>query len=150
MRPEVFAILYRIKTADKIIHTTDCVGYGDMQDGAVFKHYLRKAEFSVEGNELVVKTADKIERYDRLDYNVVKDIELSYIQSVRNIIANVHPSVPDIIKMTAENPAKLIGLFERKGSIALSKDADLLVVDDDFALQSVFCKGYIINGISKI
>ena len=145
VRPEVFTILYRIKTADKIIHSTDCVGYGDMQDGAVFKHYLRQAEFSVEGTELVMKTAGKTERYNRLDYNVVKDIELSYIQSVRNIIANVHPSVPDVIKMTAENPAKLIGVFDRKGSITVGKDADLLVVNTAFELQAVFCNGRKIN-----
>ena len=145
VRPEVFAILYRVKTAERIIHSTDCVGYGDMKSGAVFKHYLRQAEFSVDGNELVVKTAAGTERYNRLDYDVVKDIELSYIQSVRNIIANVHPTVPDVIKMTAENPAKLIGIFDRKGSIAVDKDADLLVVDTDFELQAVFCNGSKIN-----
>ena len=64
---------------------------------------------------------------------------------MRNIIANVHPSVPDVIKMTAENPAKLIGVFDRKGSITVGKDADLLVVNTAFELQAVFCNGRKIN-----
>src|SRR5699024_4883349 len=52
--------------------------------------------------------------------------------SVQTMIGNVKtmlgiPGVTlrDIVKMTAENPAKQLKVFQEKGSIAIGKDADL-------------------------
>ena len=36
----------------------------------------------------------------------------------------------DIIQMASINPAKQIGIFDRKGSIAKGKEADLLIADN--------------------
>jgi N-acetylglucosamine-6-phosphate deacetylase len=43
--------------------------------------------------------------------------------------------------MTAENPAKYIGVYDKKGSIEIGKDADLLVIDGLWNLKEVFVKG---------
>ena len=71
----------------------------------------------------------------------MKDLELSYLESVKNVVNNVKASISDIAKMTAENPAKYIGLYDRKGSLEKGKDADILVVDDDWNLIDIYVKG---------
>ncbi|MDR0447404.1 MAG: N-acetylglucosamine-6-phosphate deacetylase [Treponema sp.] len=52
------------------------------------------------------------------------------------------------LKMAAENPARSIGIFDRKGSIASGKDADIVLLDGQFAPamtikggRIVYCRG---------
>ncbi len=39
-------------------------------------------------------------------------------------------SVPDVVRVFSANPARIFGLFPRKGTLAPSADADVIVVDD--------------------
>lgn len=52
-------------------------------------------------------------------------------------------SMTDIVQMASVNPAKQIGVYDRKGSITVGKDADLLLVDDDLNIKYTFCCGEI-------
>ena len=47
-------------------------------------------------------------------------------------------SLPDLVRMTAANPARLFGLYPKKGSLSAGADADLVLVDPDrrFTLQA--------------
>lgn len=53
-------------------------------------------------------------------------------------------TMQDIIKMACENPAKQIGIFDQKGSIAQTKDADLLIVDEKLNIKYAICRGEVI------
>lgn len=57
------------------------------------------------------------------------------------MIKNVRSSIHEIIKMTAENLAKYIGVFDRKGSLEIGKGADFLVLDEAYDLKYTYCKG---------
>ena len=50
-------------------------------------------------------------------------------------------SIEDSLKMVTANPAKRVGLFESKGSLAVGKDADLLILGQDLNIESVIAKG---------
>lgn len=50
-------------------------------------------------------------------------------------------SLEDAIPMFTENPAKLIGVFDKKGSIENGKDADLVILDDSLQIDKVFLRG---------
>ena len=43
--------------------------------------------------------------------------------------------------MAATNPARLMSINDRKGSIEQGKDADLILFDENFRLQSVWIGG---------
>jgi beta-aspartyl-dipeptidase (metallo-type) len=58
--------------------------------------------------------------------------------------------IEDSLKIVASNPAKRVGLFDRKGSLAAGKDADLLILDRDFNLESVFAMGRLMIGRGNI
>jgi N-acetylglucosamine-6-phosphate deacetylase len=48
------------------------------------------------------------------------------------------------VKMVTENPAKVLGLADRKGSIAVGKDADLVLLDDDLSVHTTIVGGKIV------
>ena len=39
------------------------------------------------------------------------------------------------------NPARMIGVDDRKGSIQTGKDADLVVLNDDYSVEMTYTKG---------
>lgn len=138
--PEAFDLAYRIKGPDKIIMTTDNTALSQVEYEKY--HYIRQQQFIPDGDNLIIRNEDGSEEViNRRDYDNVKDIELSYIKSIQNLIRNVTPTIHDVIKMTSENSAKYLGVYDRKGSIEVGKDADLLVVDNDFNLHATYCMG---------
>lgn len=141
VKPEAFAIVYKIKGPDKIILTTDCTGLA--QASELTYHYIREATFEPESERSVKVTHDNgaVEVYDKHNYQEVKDIELGFLPSVQNVVKNIDASVGEIVKMTSENPAKYIGVFDRKGSIEPGKDADFIIVDGDWNLYETYIKG---------
>jgi N-acetylglucosamine-6-phosphate deacetylase len=46
--------------------------------------------------------------------------------------------------MAAENPAKVLGLEDKKGSIAVGKDADLVLLDRDRSVYATIVAGNIV------
>jgi len=48
------------------------------------------------------------------------------------------------IKTVTENPAKLLGIEGRKGTIATGKDADLVLLDDDLSVHATIVGGRIV------
>ncbi len=60
---------------------------------------------------------------------------------VRHLIFNVGLPPSDVIKMASGTTAKMMGIFDRKGSIAVGKDADINLVDAEYHVVKTFCKG---------
>ena len=138
--PEALSIAWRLKSKDKIIMTTDCGGIA--QSKRKKYHYIRKETFIPDGDYLLVKRDDGSEyRIKKDDYKEVRDLELSYIKSIKNLVKFVNPSMHEIIKVTSENPAKYIDVYDRKGSLEVGKDADFLVVNDDLDIIATYCMG---------
>ena len=47
----------------------------------------------------------------------------------------------DACRMASETPARIMGIYDRKGSLQRGKDADVLILDDDVQLLKVFAMG---------
>lgn len=61
--------------------------------------------------------------------------------ALRNLLAFTGRPMEELLPALTENPARLIGVFDRKGSIADGKDADLVVLDGEDRVDLVFCRG---------
>jgi N-acetylglucosamine-6-phosphate deacetylase len=140
VKHEIFDIALRIKTSDKIMLCTDCSGFA--KTDKPFHHYVRKITLIPHEDGVMIKHDDgKEEIIDNTNYENVKDMEMGYIDSIKNIVKHSKVDMFDIMKMASINPAKYVNVFDRKGSIDVNKDADLLVVDDKFNLIDTIIRG---------
>ncbi len=64
----------------------------------------------------------------------------SLYKEVRDAIVEDGVPISDAIKVITKNPASLLRLSQ-KGEIAVEKDADLVIVDSDFQIDTVFARG---------
>ena len=56
----------------------------------------------------------------------------------------------DAVRMASETPARIMGIYDRKGSLQRGKDADILLLDDDINLRGVFSMGEFVKGSDRI
>jgi N-acetylglucosamine-6-phosphate deacetylase len=69
---------------------------------------------------------------------------LGLYQLLKKLVAFTNIPFDVAIRTAAENPAKLLGLQNRKGSIAMGKDADLVLLEPDFTVHTTIVAGKII------
>ena len=67
-------------------------------------------------------------------------------QMVRNLINYTGISKIDAVNMASANIARMMGSFDRKGSLAPGKDADIVFLDSDFYVKAVMCRGKLCHG----
>jgi N-acetylglucosamine-6-phosphate deacetylase len=60
---------------------------------------------------------------------------------VQHLIFNVKLPAFDVIKMASGTTANMMGVFDRKGSITVGKEADINLIDRQFNVIKTFCKG---------
>jgi N-acetylglucosamine-6-phosphate deacetylase len=54
----------------------------------------------------------------------------------------------ETIQMITENPARIMGVSEQKGSLAKGKDADVVIFNDQVEVQQTFVKGRLVYQIN--
>ena len=63
---------------------------------------------------------------------------------VRNMVKLVGLSIQDAVKMATVNPAKVIGVDDRKGSLTRGKDADIVVLDEGLSVIMTLVEGRVV------
>ncbi len=60
---------------------------------------------------------------------------------IRTAVQMAEIPLHDACRMVAETPARIMGIYDRKGSLQRGKDADILILDDDIKLHAVYSMG---------
>jgi N-acetylglucosamine-6-phosphate deacetylase len=68
---------------------------------------------------------------------------------VRTMIKLANVSLIDAITMMTHTPARIMNVHDRKGSLALGKDADIVIFDENINVITTIVKGKIIYEASK-
>ena len=124
----------KFKGLDKIALCTDSMRAAGMPDGEYRLGSLRKGQ-RVIVEDGVAKLPDRsafagsVATADRL------------VRTMTNV-AGV--SLLDSIRMITGNPARMLGINQRKGTLAVGKDADLVIFDEQIAIQATIIKGNIV------
>lgn len=124
--PEMLRLIYQNVGPDRLILITDSLRGKGLEDGT----------YDLGGQAVTVKDGKAL-----LPDGTLAGSMLQMKDAVRNMAAFADVSVADIAKMTAENPAKQYGIYDRKGSLAIGKDADIVLLDDQLTLQATYCRG---------
>ena len=75
------------------------------------------------------------------DHSALTGSVASGIRLIQVMAEKAEIPVADCVRMAATNPARLMGIDDRKGSIERGKDADLILFDENFHLHSVWIGG---------
>ena len=68
------------------------------------------------------------------------------IEAVRVAVRAAGLSLQEAVRMATRTPAEVIGLQERKGSLAVGADADFLLLDPGLAVRAVYRRGDLVAG----
>lgn len=60
---------------------------------------------------------------------------------LRHLVINKIIKTEIALKTVTENPAKALGIYSKKGFLAEESDADIVILDDKFSIESVMSKG---------
>jgi N-acetylglucosamine-6-phosphate deacetylase len=69
---------------------------------------------------------------------------LTLDRALRNIVA-LGTSLPDAVRMLTLNPATLLGIEFKKGSLRVGADADILLLDEGLHITNVWARGVALN-----
>ncbi len=125
-RPEMIKLAYNQITSERMILITD----------SLRAKWLEKGTYDLGGQPVNVD-----ETRATLSDGTLAGSILKMNDAIKNTMENTDCSMTDIIKMTAENPAKQLRIFDRKGSIQVGKDADLVILNDRLDVEMTFCRG---------
>lgn len=62
-------------------------------------------------------------------------------KALENLLAFTGRPLEEIVPLLTENPAKLVGVYDRVGSLAEGKDADLVVLGEACRIEETYVKG---------
>jgi len=126
LHPAVIEMVYKTKGAERIVLVTD----------SMRAKYLRDGKYELGGQKVNVKRG----RVTLGDGTLAGSV-LKMNDALKNVISFTRCSLRDALKMVCENPAKLLNIYSRKGSVAEGKDADLVVLDEKYDVAMTICRG---------
>ena len=122
-------LLLQAKGAGGVILISDGISATGMPDG---KYMLGTFEVTVSGG--VCRNAE----------GKLAGSTLTLDRALRNIVG-LGVSLPDAVRMLTLNPASLLGIEFKKGSLRVGADADILLLDEGLQVAGVWARGVALN-----
>ncbi len=71
--------------------------------------------------------------------------------AIRTLVGAGYP-LEEVLPLVTENPARVLGIDDSKGTVAVGKDADLLVLGEDLSIEYVIARGKIMveRGLPRV
>lgn len=126
LHPGVVRLLIKTKGLDKVIAITDSIMAAGMPDG----------QYRLGENHVIVKDGDA-----RLEDGTRAGSTLTQNVALKNLLAFTGRPLEEVLPLLTENPAKLVDVYDKKGSLEDGKDADIVVLDEKNDIFEVFVQG---------
>lgn len=123
--PVLYDIVYKLK-GNKLILITDSIRPAGMPDGEY-----------IQGGLHVTKRGAEC----RLDDGTIAGSMLDLNKGIFNVYSNSNIPLNEIINAVSLNPAKMLGVDSKIGSLEVGKTADIVIADKDFNIIKVFKNG---------
>ena len=122
-------LLLQAKGTERVILVSDGLSATGMPDG---KYML--GDFEVTVSNGVCRNAD----------GVLAGSTLTLDRALRNIV-NLGVALPSAVRMLTLNPASLLGIEFKKGSLRVGADADVVLLDGGLRVTQVWARGCAVN-----
>ncbi len=122
-----YDMLWKLK-GRKLCFITDCLPAGGLPYG----------EYTLGGAKIIYRGI-----VCRLEDGTVAGSVLHLNHGVWNVYKNSNIPLYECVNCASLNPATAIGVADRKGSLEIGKDADIVITDGDFEVKKTIIKGEI-------
>ena len=127
LHPGSVRLFLKAKGYDKVVAVTDSIMAAGLPDG----------EYKLGVNDVVVEDGDA-----KLKSNGVRaGSTLTTGTALKRLIDFTGAEMEDVLPLLTMNPAKLLGVDDKIGSLEAGKDADILIVDEGYNIVDTFVKG---------
>lgn len=120
-----YDLLWKLK-GRKLCFITDCLPAGGLPYG----------EYTLGGTKIIYNDI-----VCRLEDGTVAGSVLPLNQGVMNVYKNSNIPLNECVNCASLNPATVIGVADRKGSLDAGKDADVIITDGDFGIKKTIIRG---------
>ena len=137
VRNEMIDIIFRVKrnAFDKIMMISDNVHIGGLKpgryDGVFGTCTITEEGFSLTDTGRLAGSAKPV------------------LFGMKNLVNNLNIDLKDVCVMASLNPARVYNFSDHKGSISIGKDADIVVIDDEFNCLYTYREGKLVYDHEK-
>lgn len=130
VNPALYELVYKMK-GRKLCFITDCLPAGGLPEG----------EYTLGGQKFISKGIE----CRLLDGTIAGSI-LKLNKGVWNVYTNTSIPLNECVNCASLNPATAIGIADKKGSLEVGKDADIIITDNEFNVEKTIIGGTVRYG----
>ncbi len=123
--PAFYDLLFKLK-GRKMCFITDCLPAGGLPYG----------EYTLGGQKIIYRDI-----VCRLEDGTVAGSVLKLNKGVWNVYTNSNIPLNECVNGASLNPATVLGIQDKKGSLDVGKDADIIITDNEFNVLKTIIKG---------
>lgn len=127
LHPGIVRLIIKTKGKERVIAVTDSIMAAGLPDG----------NYKLGVNDIIVKDGDA----QLADGSSRAGSTLTTIEGLKNVVAFTGQPIEKCIDFFTKNPATLLEIQERKGTIEKGKDADIVIMDKDFNIHHTLVGG---------
>ena len=125
--PALYEMVYKMK-GRKLCFITDCLPAGGLPEGA----------YTLGGAKIIYKN-----NLCKLEDGTIAGSVLKLNKGVWNVYTNTSIPLYECVNCATLNPANAIGVADKKGSIEIGKDADIVILDKEFNVKKTIIGGVV-------
>lgn len=126
IHPGIFSLVVNTKGKEKVVLITDCMRAGGLGEGVS----------DLGGQKVIVKNNTAT-----LEDGTLAGSILTLNKAVKNILENTSLTLAEAVALASLNPARDIGLEDKKGSLSKGKDADIVIFNEEFDVRQTIVLG---------
>lgn len=125
---EMLQIMFHVKDYDRFMMISDCTPTSGAPEGRYDFGFFGPVNVSKEGFCLT-------------DTGRLAGSTKPVIYGMKCLTERLHIPLETVVRMASLNPCRVYGLAAQKGSIAVGKDADFVIIDPNFKVLMTFSEG---------
>ncbi|MBE3091704.1 MAG: N-acetylglucosamine-6-phosphate deacetylase [Candidatus Atribacteria bacterium] len=129
LHPMVLKMLTQIKESEKLVLITDAMRATGFKEGT----------YDLGGQEVIVTQGQA-----KLKNGTLAGSVLTMDKAVKNLVTKVGISLLNAVQMASYNPAKCLGIDDRKGSLEINKDADIVILNKNLETELTMVAGKVV------
>lgn len=132
--PTILRLVYKIKGVERMCAITDALACAASDSKEAF-------DPRVIIEDGVCKLAD---------HSALAGSVATMDRLIRTMVQKADIPLADAARMVSETPARIMGVFDRKGSLQKGKDADIIVMDEELKIRAVWAMGKLVPGTDTL